>query len=218
MSPSLALLSFNLQPSRWMHVSHWGDTAPPGLAPSPEALQRVLSWPRGHRAWSEWLWQAHALSPVLGLDDPALGWGLLPQSALDQLAQHAGLLMFNQRIRHTIAGSQVRELRRAFSADALNFARQQAPRLHPGLQDLPDPPVTEWPTLVQTLGWGLLHQSVQHAAPSLQTRLLWRLPKKESTPVLNLAWSADEVQALVFPLIDLVLPTWLSSFPRPQVH
>lgn len=218
MSPGLALLSFSLQPSRWMHASHWADMAPPGLQQSPQALQRVLAWPQGHRAWSAWLWEVHGLSPVDELSDPALTWALLPPVALDQLAEKLGLVLLNRRIRHTISGTAVREMNRVLTADALNFARHQAPQWHPGLMDLPDTPIVEWPVWVPHLGWELLRQAARHAAPPLHLRLVWRLPQAGFGPDLNLALPAAQVQALISPLIDLVLPTWLSSFPRPQVH
>lgn len=221
MSPGLALLSFSLQPSRWMHASHWADTAPPGLDPASPVLQRVLAWPQGHRAWSQWLWQTHKLSPVDDWAEPALRWALLPEDALAQVVERAGLVLLNRRIRHTISATQVRELNRVFVADAVRFARLQAPQWHPGLTDLPDQPIPEWPVLVQALGWALLRQVAQGAAPTLRSRLLWRLPKPGAVPGpddLILSITLAQAQALVFSLIDLVLPAWLSSFPRPQAH
>ena len=126
------LQEFNLLPSRSLHAERARalDGAGDALAQQP-AVQRAL-----HRRWSAQLLAQlgeHA-QPVLDLSHAALPLALAAPALLARLARDAGVTLLGGHLRRTIARDAVLQARSALGDASLDWARQGAAALHPGLE------------------------------------------------------------------------------------
>lgn len=218
------LHAFHLLPSQYLHPARttpWQAEAQ-ALGPLGEhpAVLRAL-----HRRWSQRLLaslQGDAAQPLLDLAQPVLPLVLAEPPLFARLVRDAGAVLLGQRLRHAIVRADVLAAREAFGAEALQWVRQGAGPLHPGLADCgPWLPGTDHATAADyaraadLLGAGLLAAGWQDAPPALRQRARWKLPPEADDPALQAASGlpAPRARALCLQLLARLDPTWLSSFP-----
>ena len=208
------LQEFNLLPSHGLHAERARalDGAQSALAQQP-GVQRAL-----HRRWSAQLLAQlgeHA-QPVLDLSHAALPLALAAPALLARLARDAGVTLLGGHLRRTIARDAVQHARAALGDDGLDWARQGAAALHPGLED-----ASRWiaPGLDQgadLLGAGLIAQAWHDAPAPIRLRADFKLaPAAVDTPAVRAASALDAPGArhLCLQLLARLDPAWLSSFP-----
>ena len=167
------LQEFNLLPSRSLHAERARalDGAGDALAQQP-AVQRAL-----HQRWSAQLLAQlgeHA-QPVLDLSHAALPLALAAPALLARLARDAGVTLLGGHLRRTIARDAVLQARSALGDASLDWARQGAAALHPGLE-APGPWIA--PGLdrgADLLGAGLIAQAWHDAPAPIRLRADWKL-------------------------------------------
>jgi len=224
--PPVALLQaqlqeFNLLPSRSLHAGRAGALAlggtPPGdlgaLAAQP-AVQRAL-----HKRWSAQLLAQlgdHA-QPVLDLSHAALPAALATPALLGRVARDAGVALLGTYLRRTIARDAVMSARESLGAPALDWARQGAADVHPGLAD-----PGRWTQsddlghAADLLGAGVIAQSWHDAPAPIKLRADWKLPSTavEDTAVRTAsALDPQGARQLCLQLLARLDPAWLSNFP-----
>jgi hypothetical protein len=200
-----SLAQFNMLPSFGVHLS------------------RRLRWPvpegdlpaAVHRQVSQALLEEHRLEPVLSFDEPALPLALLPPELYEQLALYCGLAMNARNIRRAITRDEVSVLQQQLGEQALAFARA---RHGGGLAGLPPP--SDWDPAharasCEAWGHGLLALAFGHASEALARRAALRGPESAGSFRLQLeraGLSAESALALAREFLDVLEPSWLSSF------
>ena len=208
------LQEFNLLPSRSLHAERARalDGAGDALAQQP-AVQRAL-----HQRWSAQLLAQlgeHA-QPVLDLSHAALPLALAAPALLARLARDAGVTLLGGHLRRTIARDAVLQARSALGDASLDWARQGAAALHPGLEA---PGLWIAPGLdrgADLLGAGLIAQAWHDAPAPIRLRADWKLaPAAVDTPAVRAASTLDArgARQLCLQLLARLDPAWLSSFP-----
>lgn len=211
------LQEFNLLPSRSLHAERahalLARDGTESAVTSQPAVQRAL-----HRRWSAQLLAQlgeHA-QPVLDLSHAALPLALAAPALLARLARDAGVTLLGGYLRRTIARDAVLQARSALGDASLDWARQGASALHPGLED-----PNHWiaPGLDQAadlLGAGVIAQAWHDAPAPIRLRADWKLaPAAVDTPAVRAASTLDARSArqLCLQLLARLDPAWLSSFP-----
>ncbi len=200
------LISFNLQPSRWLHASRWAALLPPGwAAPVDGDAAR-------HRLCSALILRqlGDAAAPVTDWARPEWPLALLPPPVWSRLLLRLGLLPLQQALRRAIRGDELRAWAAAVGEAELDWARRAPPPALPDVVD-PLPPPAQASLRVGQLGATLLAQASAAAPAGLRVRLALRAPAIAPPPpdlgATRRAWA--QVQTL----IDELEPTWRSSFP-----
>lgn len=217
--PSLAphLLSWLLLPSRTLHPARAHQ-----LWPQDKGAAALYAHPRlGPSLERQRSAQLLALLSPEGIEIPswhetALPLASAPAPLFTSLQRHAGLLLLGGHIRRTIARSHVLALEIALGLAALQWTREQAPALHPGLIDV----VLTWhdnDLVAHTDLWGacLLAQSWSDASAPLRQRANWRLPEEATTEAARArcTLSPPAARALCLRLLHSLDDSWLSFFP-----
>ncbi|WP_144630585.1 SctK family type III secretion system sorting platform protein [Bordetella genomosp. 13] len=201
------LAEFNLLPSRTLHPSrHAEHGAPPAVAlPAPLAA----AW---HRQWSRQILRRLDLleRPVRDARRPELALALLPPEPLARCAQRLGVALCGPRLRRAIAGAEVRRFIEGLGAEALAFARQAAPALHPGIAGCAAFSADDTVDAVQRLGRATLLEALRGGGPELALRAELKL---SAGPTGDAPLPAAQSLALALDVLKLTEPTWHSSFP-----
>ncbi len=200
-----ALAQFNLLPSIGLHASRRSARSVPETD-LPGAV---------HRRVSQALLQEYRLEAVLNFDEPALPLALLPPELFEQLALYCGLAMNARNIRRAITRDEVSVLQEQLGEPALAFARA---RHGGGLAGLPPP--ADWDpqqarACCEAWGHGLLSLAFGNASESLARRVWLRGPDTATSfrqQLESAGLSAESALALAREFLDVLEPTWLSSF------
>lgn len=218
-SPLLAaLLTFNLLPSRLLHVDRaqalWPETPEHADLLALPAVQQSL-----HRLRSAQLLKtlgSHA-EPVTDIHQPQLALALAPPHLLDALTAKAGALLSGTALRQTIERKKVLEHRSQLGEPLYAWVQEDAIELHTGLDAAQLRPWQgdDLSITIHTLGAGLVAQSWQDAPEPLRLRANWRLAPCADRADVRAAsgLSPDAARALCMKLIQPLDSTWLSSFP-----
>ena len=195
------LVEFNLLPSRTLHPSRYADYDAPAVA-VPPALE-----PAWHRHWSQAILRKLGLQdrPVSDTARPELALALLPGDRLARCARLLGATLCAPRLRRTIEGAAVRRLLDELGAEALDFARQSAAGLHPGIDSGKAPPEQG----VDQLGRAVLCEALRGGGPELALRAELRLAAGPTGPS---PYPAAQALALALGVLKISEPTWYSSF------
>lgn len=216
--PHAWLLQFNLLPSRTLHAERarqlWPEDAHQGVWLARAEVQRTLDRTRS-AALLEQL-GPHA-QPVQDPTQPALPLALAPTALLQGLVRQAGVLLLNAHLRRTILRPQVQAATAALGQPALNWAREAAPALHPGLEAEPLAPwlSEDLAASADTLGEGLVAQAWQDAPAPLRLRAGWKLSPSADCPEVRAAsaLAPERARAVCLSLLAQLDPPWLSNFP-----
>lgn len=210
------LYEFNLLPSRSLHP----DRARQLLAhadPLPSAIDQAPVVRLLHQRWSQQLLLqlGENASPVLDTALAALPLALLAPAALMRLAREAGITLLGGHLRRTISQQQVVHARETLGESALDWVRNGAAALHPGIDDAAPWLEAGLQQGADQLGTGLLAQSWQDAPASLRLRADWKLSPAVDAPAVRRASALDPQGArhLCLQLLARMDPTWLSNFP-----
>lgn len=205
------MLEFNLLPSLALHPDRHAEFGMP--FPLPSALSGVPDMARRwHRHWSRDILVRLGLvdRPVVDTAQPELALALLPPERLAVCARLMGAVLCAPRLRRAISGVEVRALIDAVGVDALEIARREPGRLHPGLADSQRWSLAEVAKALPRLGYGALRAALQQASPELRMRAELRLPPDAGDdPRL----SPDEALLFGLDILESTDPTWHSSFP-----
>jgi type III secretion protein K len=126
------------------------------------------------------------------------------------VARYAGAILCAPRLRRAIAGSEVRQLTSVLGADVLDFARNSAENIHPGIGNL-NPSEEEVMTgAVDRLGRATVMAAMQGAGPELALRAELKLPAES---IAESPCDTSTALALGLSLLRITDPTWHSSFP-----
>lgn len=205
------MLEFNQLPSLALHPDRHAEFGMP--FPFPLAISDVPGMAgRWHRHWSRDILVRLGLldRPVLDTAQPELALALLPPEGLAACARLMGAVLCAPRLRRAISGAEVRGLIDAFGREALDIARREAGRLHPGLAESRHWSLAEVTRALPRLGHGALRAALRQAAPELRMRAELRLPLDTGDdPRL----SPDEALRFGLDILESTDPTWHSSFP-----
>lgn len=212
------LLQFNLLPSRTLHAAReqalWPADAQQGPWLSQPSAQRAL-----HRLRSAELLQQlgpHA-EPVQDATQPALPLALAAPALLQRLAREAGVLLLNAHLRHTIVRAQVQIASAALGQAALDWARQAAQSVHPGLDAAHLAPWLgdDLAATADALGEGVVAQAWQDAPAPLRLRADWKLSPQSERSDLRAAsaLTPERARTACLSLLARLDPAWLSTFP-----
>lgn len=233
-----ALLEANALPSRLAHPAWLEAWACAGAGLWQRLLQALQPLEPGaatlHRHVSGALLRDPALDLgwIAGLDDPALPLCLAPPPLFEALQRRAGLVLLGPAIRQVIVRSELARIEQRLGAPALDFVRQQAPRLWAGLVA----PARLAPAEVeaQVMRWGaaLLARALDVATPPVARRGRLRLAPAEGSPsgsmLPEIELPATVLPATVLPenvlgapqalslaraLLQELDPPWFSHFP-----
>lgn len=199
------LVEFNMLPSRTLHPSRYAQYAAP-RAPVPAALERA--W---HRHWSRDILRRLGLldRPVRDTSRPELALALLPPERLARTMRLVGVTLCAPRLRRAIAGAEVRQLLTGLGAEALDFARQSAGALHPGIESCAGLSAEEAVDAVENLGRTTVTAAMQGGGPELALRAELKLP---AGPASASPLTAPAALELALGVLKITEPTWHSSF------
>lgn len=201
-----AMLSFNLQPSRWLHPSRWPLFLPPGWA-APTAAEAAR-----HRHLSALILAqlGQAATPVD--DSTRAEWplALAPAALLRRLVLHLALVLLQRRLRHAIAREEVRAIGMVLDDELLAFARERAATLGSAHDSFDHQPLNQLLPRLEDIGSGTLWLACADAPIPLQARLRLRTVDTQWQP----RGDPGTALALVMRVLDHLEPTWTSSFPR----
>ncbi|MBJ7264072.1 MAG: SctK family type III secretion system sorting platform protein [Burkholderiaceae bacterium] len=197
------LLAFNLLPSRTLHPTrhaHYGAPA----RPVPAAMA-----PAWHRIWSRDILRRLELHdrPMNDVGRPELPLALLPPDRLARLVRYAGAALCAPRMRHAIAGSEVRRLSADLGADVLDFARQSAPVPAQLAAVADDSPLSA--SALDRWGYATLMGAMAGGGPELALRVELKLPDGATGEPSS---DATACLAMTLDILKLTEPTWHSSF------
>ena len=214
-----ALHCFNFLPSRLLHPS-WQPRFDLGGALA--VLAESCPAPILHRHWSAHILQRLGLAqqPVLDPSAPGLLAAILPAPEFEHLLQLGGAVLAGPLVRHAIRRDDCRVLEQALGPALLGFARQQARRLHPGVELVLEGGLADLAEGLSELGAGLLLQALHAADDALFERLRLRLPvtlTDGATPA-PLALAARQLEPavalrLILRLVKEIDPAWSHSSP-----
>jgi hypothetical protein len=201
-----AMLSFNLQPSRWLHASRWPLFLPAGW-PAPAAGDAAR-----HRHLSGLILErlGDAATPVTDPGRREWPLALAPAALLRSLTLHVALVLVQRRVRHAITREDARACAAVLDDDLLAFTRERAPMLGSGHDSFDDQPLATLLPRLEDIGSGSLWLACADAPKPLQQRLRLR--------TVDTPWQArgepGAALALATRVLDHLDPRWLSSFPR----
>jgi type III secretion protein K len=200
------LIEFNLLPSRTLHPSRHEQYAAPQ-----EAVPAGLE-PAWHRHWSRDILRRLGLldRPVRDAGRPELALALLPPDRLARTARLVGATLCAPRLRRAIAGAEVRQFLAGLGAEALDFARQSAGALHPGIEGNAALGAQQAVDEVDRLGRATLMAAMQGGGPELALRAELKLP---ADPAGNAPFPAPDALSLALRVLKITEPSWHSSFP-----
>jgi hypothetical protein len=199
-----AMLSFNLQPSRWLHPSRWPQWLPAGW-PAPQAADAAQ-----HRHLSALMLQRlgeHA-EPVLDPQHREWVFALAPRAHWFLLLRRVALVRAQRRLRHAIRRGDAQALRHALDGDEVHFIHQRAEQLGPADAQLDEWPLAELVAQLDVLGAATLNDACVNAPVALGVRVQLRGPVADA-PALD----ADSAHGLAWRVLQDIDPSWTSSFP-----
>ena len=207
-----ALLRFNLHVADLLHPQRHIEWEPlPVQRADPRAVAGL-----GRHA-SAFILRRLGLRPVRSLDDPTLPLCMAGPDLFERLTRCCGLLVLGPAVRRVIVRAEVQALRAQLGEEGLHFCRVQVPSTWAGGGDSP---ALRAESRVQALGLGgaLLERAFACASPPVAQRARLRL-----APDLD-AWRGELPESLGNPaaalaaargVLQILDPTWLSSFPAP---
>jgi type III secretion protein K len=213
-----SLLQFNLLPSRTLHAARaqalWPGDAQQGAWLARADVQRALERSRSSALLEQ---LGASVQPVQDMAQPALPLALAAPALLQALTREAGVLLLNAHLRHTIVRAQVQAASTALGQSALDWARQAAQALHPGLNATQLEPWLQGDlaTCADTLGEGVVAQAWQDAPAPLRLRADWKLSPTADRPEVRAASGLppERARAVCLSLLARLDPPWLSNFP-----
>jgi type III secretion protein K len=201
-----ALLRFNLLPSLLLHPTR-------EALPARGALKAL---PALHRHRSAALLKDLGLSPVLGLDDPALPLAMLPAAHFERLLCLLGAALNAPHLRRTITRDDLAALKSQLGAEGMAMARSPTAAALAGLPVAPDWVAAHAAALCLAWGAAVLAQAFDTAAPEVAGRARLRLaPEADAlrAPLAAAGLTPERALAAALALLHTLEPAWLSSFP-----
>jgi type III secretion protein K len=197
------LLAFNLLPSRTLHPTRHAQYGAPART-VPAAMM-----PAWHRHWSRDILRRLDLHerPVTDARRPELPVALLPPDRLARLVRYTGAALCAARMRHTIAGEEVRRLSADLGTEVLDFARQSAPASEHLVAAAADSPLSA--TTLDRWGCATVMGAMAGGGPELTLRVELKLPDGATGEPPS---DATACLAMTLDILKLTEPTWHSSF------
>ena len=212
---SLALLRFNLNPSRLVHRSQADALLPAGLLACWPDPVMALDDPRLHRHWSGALVTDYGLLPPEALDEAGVVLGATPEPLFGQLALYCGLALLAPDVRRVITRTEVAALEAQLGSRGLAFARHGTLRLWGATQAAVPLAAGSAARQACQLGATVLDFALDAASAPVAARARLRLPadaRRARDDVAIAVADAARAQALALDVLQELDPTWLSSF------
>jgi hypothetical protein len=168
---AIAILHFNLLPSRYLHASLRPEYFPNELIDDLFASDQVEVHLSNH------LLKTLALQNTGYFDEQWPHWTLVlaPDDKLSAYAQAAGCLLLRHALQHTVQRERVMYYRQQLGA-LYPFILEKGPLLYPGYSAITIAP-EQLLDKAQELGWLTLRQAASLFPTAIQQRFLLRLPR-----------------------------------------